>query len=137
MAKTLFRYNTRDLGQKIQQQLQSMPGKCKRAMDAVGGYLNGETKDRTPVDEGTLTADISNRTEQYKKSYAAVVYVPSNAPSAPYAVPMHEGRYNLGKNSLIKQSKTGKNVGRKYMTNALFDNRDKIKRIILREVRIK
>ena len=137
MAKTLFRYNTRDLGQKIQQQIQAMPGKCKRAMDAVGGFLNGETKDRTPVDEGTLTADISNRTQQYKKSFAAVVFVPSNGSSAPYAIPMHEGRYNLGKNSLLKQSKVGKSVGKKYMTNALFDNRGKIKKIILHEVKVK
>ena len=52
-----------------------------------------------------VTADISNKTVEYSKSFAAVVYVPSNAASAKYAIPMHENKYILGKHSAAKQKK--------------------------------
>lgn len=137
MAKDLFRYNTSELGRKVQEQLQAMPFKTQRAMNAVGGFLNGEAKDRAPVDEGFLTADISNKTVQYKKSFAAVVYVPSNATSAEYAVSMHENTYQLGKNSMAKQRKVSVPVGRKFITRALDDNRKNISDILLQELKLK
>jgi hypothetical protein len=136
MAKNLFRYNTSELGRKVQEQLQAMPFKTQRAMNAVGGFLNGEAKDRAPVDEGFLTADISNKTVQHKKSYAAVVYVPSNATSAEYAIPMHENKYYLGKNSMAKQRKVSVPVGRKFITRALNDNRKQVRKIIFDEVKL-
>lgn len=136
MAKDLFRFNTSELGKKVQAELQAMPIRTKRAMDAVGGFLNGEVKERAPVDEGMLTADISNKTVEYGKSFAAVVYVPSNAASANYAIPMHENDYKLGKNSLAKQAKVSVPVGKKFMTRALDDNRKKIVKIIADEVKL-
>ena len=136
MAKDLFRFNTSELGKKIQAELQAMPMKTKRAMDAVGGFLNGEAKERAPVDEGMLTADISNKTVEYSKSFAAVVYVPSNTPSANYAIPMHENNYILGENSAAKQKKVSVTVGKKFITRALDDNRKKIVKIIADEVKL-
>lgn len=136
MAKDLFRFNTSELGRKVQQELQAMPVKTRRAMNAVGGFLNGEAKDRAPVDEGFLTADISNKTVEYSKSFAAVVYVPSNATSAEYAIPMHENNYILGKNSAAKQKKVSVPVGKKFITRALNDNRKNIRKIILDEVKL-
>ena len=136
MAKQLFRFNTNGLSSGIRQILQSQPLRTRRAMDAVGGYLNGEVKKRTPIDEGFLTADVSNKTVAYKKSFAAVVYVPSNATSSKYAIPMHEHRYNLGRKSIQKQRKVGKLVGRKYITRALWDNTKSIKAIIASEVKL-
>ena len=135
MAQQLFRFNTRQLGEKVREELQRHPVQTRRAMDAVGGYLNGETKDLTPVDEGFLTADVSNRTVQYKDSFAAVVYIPSNAASAKYAIPMHENKYHLGRNSLEKMRKLGKPVGRKFITRAMWGHMDDIRGIILREMR--
>ena len=134
MAETLFRFNTRQLGEKIRAQLQSQPVKTRRAMDAVGGYLNGEVKDLTPVDEGFLTADVSNRTVQYKDSFASVIYIPSNAASSKYAIPMHENQYQLGQNSLEKQRKVGKQVGRRFITRAIYGNMPDIRGIIMREL---
>ena len=134
MAQQLFRFNTRQLGERVRAILQAQPYKTRRAMDAVGGYVNGEAKDLTPVDEGFLTADVSNRTVQYKQSFAAVVYIPSNATSSKYAIPMHENKYHLGKNSLEKQRKVGKPVGRKFIERALWGHADDIRGIIKKEV---
>ena len=136
MAKSLFRYKTSELGRKVQEQLQAMPYKTQRAMNAVGGFLNGEAKDRAPVDEGFLTADISNKTVENNKSFAAVIYIPSNAASAKYAIPMHENTYQLGENSKKKQTKVGVPVGRKFITRALDDNRKQIRQIIFDEVKL-
>ena len=137
MSKQVFRFNTRQLGEKVRAELQAQPVRARRAMDAVGGFLNGEVKDLTPVDEGLLTADISNETVQYKKSFAAVIYVPSNAASSKYAIPMHEKRYKLGKNSMEKLRKLGKPVGRKFITRAMGGNMDDIRGIIKSEMQVK
>ena len=134
--KTLFRWNTRELKAAVQRELQRMPEKAKRAMDGVGGYLNGEVRKRTPVDEGNLTASITNETVEYRKSSATVIYVPSNAPSAPYAIAMHENNYQLGEDSEKKQSKTGKVVGKKYISRAIDENRNRIVSIIKREMEV-
>ena len=134
MATPLFRFNTRQLGERIREELQAQPERARRAMNAVGGYINGEAKDLAPVDEGFLTADISNRTVEHEKSFAAVIYVPSNAASAQYAIPMHENQYNLGKNSLAKMRKVGKPVGRKFITRAMWGHLKQIRGIIQKEM---
>lgn len=134
--KTLFRWNTRELHAGVRKELQRMPEKTKRAMDGVGGYINGEIRKRTPVDEGNLTASITNETVEYRKSHATVLYVPSNAPAAPYAIAMHENNYQLGEDSIKKQSKTGKVVGRKYISRAVDENRSRIVNIIKREMEV-
>lgn len=132
--KPSFRFNTRELGEGIRRELQRMPEKTKRAMDGVGGYVNGEVRKRTPVDEGHLTASITNETVAYEKSHAMVIYVPSNSPAAEYAVAMHENNYNIGADSIAKQAKTGKIVGKKYISRALDENRDRIVKIIKKEM---
>ncbi|MDD4817300.1 MAG: hypothetical protein PHI85_04955 [Victivallaceae bacterium] len=136
MAKTLFRFNTRQLSASVQRELLAQPFRVRRAMDAVGGFLNSEAKDLAPVDEGFLTAEISNDTVRHRKSCAAVIYVPANAASSEYAIPMHEGVYDLGPKSLDKQTKVGKPVGKKFITRALDGHRDDIVGIIKSEVKI-
>ena len=135
MAKQLFRFNTRQLGERVRAELQAQPVKTRRAMNAVGGFLNGEVKDLTPVEEGFLTADVSNTTVQYRDSFASVIYIPSNAASSKYAIPMHENQYHLGKDSLEKQRKVGKPVGRKFITRAMYGHLDDIRGIIMRELK--
>lgn len=132
-----FRFNTSGLSANIRQILNDRPAAARRAMNAVGGYLNGEAKDLCPVDEGFLTSEISNKTVVNQKSYAAVIYVPQNGQSAPYAVAMHENFYNLGENSRLKQRKVGKIIGRKFITRALDANVRAIKSIIKSELEIK
>lgn len=136
MAKPLFRFNTRQLGEAVRRELQNQPLKARRAMDAVGGYLNGEIKDLTPQDDGFLTSEVSNKTIENKKSFAAVVYIPSNGQSAQYAIPMHEGQYQLGPKSLDKQRKLGKTVGHKFITRAMDGHMDDIRAIIHKETKI-
>lgn len=136
MSKPHFRFNTRSLSAGIRRELMAQPERAKRAMNAVGGFINTEAKDRSPVKEGFLTSDISNQTVQFEKSYAAVIYIPSNATSAPYAIPMHEGKYNLGKDSEAKAAKTGKGVGNKFITRAIDANRDVIREIITQELKV-
>ena len=132
-----FRFNTSGLSANIRQILNDRPAAARRAMNAVGGYLNGEAKDLCPVDEGFLTAEISNKTVVNPKSYAAVIFVPQNGQSASYAVAMHENHYNLGKNSKLKQRKVGKIIGRKFITRALDANVKEIKSIIKSELKFR
>ena len=132
-----FRFNTSGLSANIRQILNDRPAAARRAMNAVGGYLNGEAKDLCPVDEGFLTSEISNKTVVNPKSYAAVIYVPQNGQSASYAIAMHENHYNIGKNSRLKQRKVGKIIGRKFITRALDANVKEIKSIIKSELEIK
>lgn len=132
-----FRFNTSGLSANIRQILNDRPAAARRAMNAVGGYINGEAKDLCPVDEGFLTSEISNKTVVNSQSYAAVIYVPQNGQSAPYAVAMHENHYNLGKNSKLKQRKVGKIIGRKFITRALDANVKEIKSIIKLELKFR
>jgi hypothetical protein len=132
-----FRFNTSGLSANIRQILNDRPAAARRAMNAVGGYINGEAKELCPVDEGFLTSEISNRTVVNPKSYAAVIFVPQNGQSAPYAIAMHENHYFLGPNSKLKQKKVGRIVGRKFITRALDANVRTIKRIIQSELEIK
>ena len=134
MAKS-FRFNTRNLAAGIRRELQAEPVRARRAMNAVGGYLAGEAKDRAPVDEGFLTADITNKTVENKKSWSAALFIPSNAASSEYAVAMHEGSYTPGEKSQNKAKKTGKVVGRKFITRAIDENRGDIVKIIEFELR--
>lgn len=136
MPKPHFRFNTRSLSAGIRRELMAQPERAKRAMNAVGGFINGEAKDRAPIKEGFLTSDISNETVKFEKSYAAVIYIPSNATSAPYAIKMHEGKYNPGVASEAKAAKTGKSVGNKFITRAIDANRDDITEIIKYELRV-
>lgn len=135
MAKAKFRYNTRDLAAGIQRELMIQPIRARRAMNAVGGYLAGEAKERSPVDEGFLTADITNKTIENQKSFSAAIYIPSNATSSDYAIEMHEGQYMPGEKSQRKAQKTGRVVGRKFITRALDENISDVQKIIQHELR--
>jgi len=63
------------------------------------------------------------------------VYISANAPAGKYALKMHEAFYNLGEKSIQKQTKTGVQVGRKYMDRALQENEDKFALYFLEGIR--
>jgi len=134
MAK--FRGNTRDFGRRIQEAARANGAAALKAMQDTGHFLRGQVQLRTPVDEGNLTSDISMQVVQYQKSFAAVLFIPSNAPSAQYAIRMHEGQYNLGENSQEKQRKVNVIVGRKFITRAIDENRSTIREIIKSNLKI-
>lgn len=107
--------------------------KVERALEAAGDIAQREARDRAPVDEGVLTDSIEH--EVYVNEGSVVIRVPINAPASEYAVPMHEGQYNLGPKSAAKQSQVGVAVGRKYITRALDENRKEIRAAIAEELK--
>ena len=131
-----FRFNTRELGRRIQEAARANGAAALKAMNDTGHFLRGQVQLRTPVDNGNLTADIAMEVVPFKKSLATVLYIPSNAPSSQYAIPMHEGNYDLGENSREKQRKVNVMVGRKFITRAIDENRATIKEIIKSNLKI-
>lgn len=125
-----FRFNTSALAKAVRERLRESEALTEAAMNDVAHFLVGEARNRAPVDEGNLVNSISGAVQRNAKSSSAVVYVPSNSPAAQYAIPMHENVYNLGPNSKAKQSKVDVVVGRKYLTRAIEENRDRIVKII-------
>jgi len=136
MAKGKFRINTRELQAGIRRLIESNRAKAKAAMTDAGHFIRSEAQLRTPVDEGMLTSDVHTEVVEYRKSYAATVYIPVNCPSAKYAVRMHEGTYKLGANSQSKQGKVPVVVGRKYITRAIDENREEIGRVIAARMKL-
>ena len=134
MAK--FRFSTRELGRRIQEAARANGAAALKAMNDAGHFLRGQVQLRTPVDKGNLTADIAMEVVPHQKSLATVLYIPSNAPSSQYAIPMHEGNYDLGENSIEKQRKVNVIVGRKFITRAIDENRATIKEIIKSNLKI-
>ena len=130
MAKDVFRFSTNELKKKVREKLMENDMLAYQTMADVGHFLRSEAQKRTPIDEGTLTNDLDMEIQHYTKSIAAIVFIPVNAPSAAYAIPMHEHQYNLGEKSEKKEQKVGVQVGRKYLERALFDNREKIYTLI-------
>ena len=130
-----FRFSTRNLSAGIRRELLARPMLARRAMTDVGKLLEKESRARAPKREGFLESDIASTVVAYKQSFAAVVHVPTNAPSASYAVAMHEGRYNLGELSEAKQSAGSVVVGRRFISRALEDNQSRIVKSILFSLR--
>lgn len=130
MGKQLFRFSTRQLSAGIKKALLENAQAEERALADVGHFLRSEVQKRTPVDEGTLTGDVTTRRIDFNKSKAVAVYIPVNAGSSKYAIPMHEGKYLIGWKSRRKQSTVGVLVGAKYIIRAIDDNRKRIVAII-------
>ena len=99
------------------------------AAEQIGDVMIGRAKNNAPVDEGSLTQDITHTVENKDGTIVVYCYVPANAPSASYAIKMHEEDYNLGPNSLAKSAK-GFSVGNKYIRRAMDDSIEDIGNII-------
>ena len=127
MKELKFTFATYNLNKALQKEIQTTDKKALFLMRAVRDTIVKAAKDRVPVDTGQLTADITGDVKQNKKSFSATCYVPINAPSSSYCVWIHEGQYNLGKNSQLKQAKRPEIlVGPKYITRGINDNLQKI-----------
>lgn len=99
------------------------------AAEQIGDVMAGRAKNNAPVDEGNLTQDITHTVENKDGTIVVYCYVPANAPSASYAIKIHEETYNLGPNSLAKAAK-GFSVGNKYIRRAMDDSVGDIGKII-------
>ena len=105
------------------------------AMDEVAKFLSGEAKDRAPFREGFLTESIRGESGMEQGEATAAIFVASNSQAASYAVAMHEEIYDPGPGSVGKQERVGKTVGRKFITRAIDENREKIMEIIAKKIR--
>ena len=131
-----FTVNTRDFGRRVNDAVNDMRRKSVKIMEGVKNLAMQESRLNAPVDEGHLTHDITGTVKENDKSVSAVIYVPHGASSSEYAVAMHENYYNLGKHSKEKQEKDpAHTVGRKYITRAIEDNREEIKKQIEEELK--
>ena len=141
MPNLKFRFSTRELGFGAQRCLMKHRNLARVAMRAVRDTVLKAAVDRCPKKEGNLAMSITGDVVEMEKSFAATCYIPINAPCMAatedkdgnplpppdsYAVWIHEGFYNLGKNSLEKQKKVGVKVGRKFITRAIDDKREEI-----------
>lgn len=87
-----------------------------------------------PVDEGNLERAIKVATDSSGTGGRRVVAVyvdPTVAAGSDhtvgdYALKMHEGVYNLGPKSLMKELSSGKKVGRKYLSRAFKELSDNV-----------
>ena len=127
----VFTYNVRNLDAAVRRLLDRHRDVRHTAMLQVADFLRGEAQRRCPFDAGNLAGDIRGDTEINQKSETVCLYVPVNAPSAKYAIPMHEHFYNLGENSKAKQGEVDVTVGREYLTRAITENMDEIRRRIM------
>ena len=117
-----FTVSTYQFKAAIRRLLSEFPDIRHKAMVEAAQIMREEAQFRCPFDKGNLHGDIMGDTEIHSKNETAVVYIPVNAPSAKYAIPMHEHTYNLGKESLAHQAKTGCVVGPGYLTRAITEN---------------
>lgn len=112
-------------------------------MQASGNRIRNKARAYAPVDEGNLEDAIyktsqrgaNGRTEvtiaidgdipapQYDSS-GAIVKGTADKKVGDYAAAMHEGEYNLGKKSKLKQARLGVRVGRKFLERALNEERE-------------
>lgn len=108
----------------------------EKAAFNIAALLEKETKDRAPFKEGHLKASIKGDVQVDGKKVAACIYVPLNSPASQYAVKMHEGQYKLGEKSVAVQNKVGKTVGRKYITRAIEDCKEKIQTVLVKFLKL-
>lgn len=117
----------------VEKALESVPRRAFGALNECVNEVSGEAKDLAPFKEGHLTESIRGEVEKERDgNMIGIVYVPSNHQAASYAVKMHEGTYNLGPGSVAKQQRVGKTVGRKFITRALDNKQDRLRKIIKR-----
>lgn len=115
----------------VEKALESVPRRAFGALNECVNEVSGEAKDLAPLKEGHLTESIRGEVGKDRDgNMIGIVYVPSNHQAASYAVKMHEGTYNLGPGSVAKQIRVGKTVGRKFITRALDNKRERLRKII-------
>lgn len=106
-----------------------------RFMRRAGREIAKAAAERAPVDTGDLESAIvsadSKRTDA-RGRITVDVYVDQEKLNLEdhdgydYSIPMHEGSYNLGPKSIAKANSSPHEVGPKFLTRAIEDNRDRL-----------
>ncbi len=125
-----IRFNASDMDKDIKAMIEKLKKVDKELCDEAArdiidkctDKLKRESVDRTPIDEGFLVASQKSEVVTEKGVVTGHVFIPANSPASDYALPIHEGHYNLGAKSLQKQAASKVVVGRKFLERALYDN---------------
>ncbi len=115
-------------------------------LELAGKIIANEAKMRAPVDthdlEKAIKSDQDPNVTGINRRKTIRVYVDLDAldleekhAGFDYATQMHEGTYNLGPKSQIKDSLTDRGVGPKYLERALEENIERLKRMYEDRVR--
>lgn len=124
------------LRQRIEQAVREHAGLIEKTLSEIGDVGVQESAMRAPIDEGMLTESIEKYLGQDSYGPAVAVRIPNNSPAAPYALRMHEDKYQLGPKSAQKQNKTGVEVGRKYITRGIEAGKPKFENIIKENLQV-
>jgi hypothetical protein len=138
MASQVFKFDLRQLKQRKRELSMRQKRKTVEAGFEIAKLCEGAARDNAPIDKGPLSSDIVGnvQTDPATGVLAAVISVPVNATSKDYAIPMHEDDYNLGPKSTAKQAKLGNIVGKKYIERGIEDNKQEIREIIVKKLRV-
>jgi hypothetical protein len=134
--KPVIKFNSSQFDARVRKLIKLQPQKKRAALQDIAVFLEGEVKDHTAVDEGHLTENVRGEVQEDGNRMAAVIKIPANSQASQYAIPMHENNYKLGKKSLDKRSKTGKPVGKKYISNPIDNNHDTIREIAIHKLKV-
>lgn len=119
----------------LERQEQKTSKASLRFMRRAGREIAKEAAARAPVDTGDLESAISSRDAKRTDGRGRVtveVYIDQDKLNLEehndydYSVKMHEGSYNLGLKSLIKAASSPYEIGPKFLSRAIEDNRDRL-----------
>ena len=113
------------LSANIEKAIRENKSDVKEAVSQIGDVALLESVRRVPIDEGLLTESIQKRLGRDEDGSTVAIMIPNNAPGASYAAFIHEGIYDPGPKSLMKQSKVGVEVGRKFIVRGIESGKTK------------
>lgn len=111
------------------------------AILSAAEFVKDESVKRTPVDEGYVeSAHYIDSEYNDDEIFVAYIAVDENlsagdAKVGDYAQWLHEGSYELGKNSRLKQQSQKVKVGRKFLERAFKENQTKIQEIVISKLK--
>lgn len=111
------------------------------AILSAAEFVKDESVKRTPVDEGYVeSAHYVDSEYNDDEIFVAYIAVDENlsagdAKVGDYALWLHEGSYELGKNSRLKQQSQKVKVGRKFLERAFKENQTKIQEIVISKLK--
>ena len=118
------------LRENIERAIQDGSHNVERAVSDIGDVGVHESFLRAPQKDALLDASITKEVGRDEDGCSVAIKVPSDSPAAQYALPMHEGNYNLGENSQGKERRYGATVGRKFITRGIEAGKAKFITII-------
>ena len=107
----------------------------KKTITSVCRKLEEESVKRAPFKEGFLESSHKYKVQDIFGAIEGYVFIPSNSPASDYAIPMHEGHYNLGLDSKRKEASVGVKVGRKFLERAMTENEKAFSLFVAKELK--